>query len=749
MINKNKVGRLFLLTILLASLISSTSSFASVSDKDLVVQGFGQTLDLLQRADLEKLLEKVDFILNIFKDPNIKQIREKSFSDTANWPGFLWNKEEDGDFTVSNGEIRRGFAFLKDAGKRALISWPNTTHATLLEMAEVLSSLQMNLRNPNKPAYSLLPETALRILDEATSTNVGTVNDGEAKNLPSTSERNLSKVDPEDSSFWSAPKNLENKNLTWGFDRTGPLLSGKDICEYDGAKSSYGTHPGFKMKCGDRALRVKFAEIRSQSFSTRILSALGYSIDEIVDPLNYIIQSKDSLADLSSSKSRVLRMKYDHRILSELHKRKQVKFDVTLFPGFLNIKTVNLTDLHNIDPFLRVQRGYLKEPVSKELQAKAVRDEKGGRWYLNGVERDPKKLDLKKFLLRNPNSPSPVWAGRDESNYVKANEDQVEQLVMAPVQVKTKEDSVGPWDFNELGHDGLRETRGLGLIAAWMGWHDVRFDNNRLGIVKNSNGQYTLKHYLHDTGSVLGESAGIVKQSAEDADRFPWYITLGAPQVNDLYGTFYFKVVKFNTLDECFAFEKMSLKDAQWGARLISRLSSQQIEQALLGAGFSAAETVLLRDKLLARRFMVLWDLGLGEEYAKIEKGPVALSLGTTRTEIDALRERYRVDQSKSDEDVAAELVSRGIIRPSFCHGGSAVACKVNFDPTVDPMPVAFYVDETGQTQRLDPKEDNYKVVNGTLMDVDPNLPRARLQNGDIVDLHPVLNRRRNDRDRD
>ncbi|MBI3534651.1 MAG: hypothetical protein HY072_04105 [Deltaproteobacteria bacterium] len=258
-----------------------------------------------------------------------------------------------------------------------------------------------------------------------------------------------------------------------------------------------------------------------------------------------------------------------------------------------------------------------------------------------------------------------------------------------------------------------------------------------------------MKHYLHDTGSVLGESAGIVKQSAEDADRFPWYITLGEPQALDLYNTYYFKVVKFNTLDECYAFEKMSKKDAQWGARLISRLSSQQIEQALIGAGFSAAEVVLLRDKLLVRRFMALRDLGLGAEYTNIEKGPASLSLETTRGEIDGLRERYRVNPSRSDEEVAEELVKKGIIRQSFCHGGCAIECKVNFDPTVDPMPVASYVDEASKTQQLEPEVDNYKLVNGTLMDVDPNLPRARLQNGDIVDLHPVLNRRRDDRDRD
>ncbi len=699
MIQKNNpVGRCLLLV--LTFLFSSLTLFAGVSDKDLVVQGFGQPLNLLQKSDLGKFSDKTLHVVKVFLDPNIKQIREKSFSDTQSWPECLWGKEDKG-FTVSNREIKSAFGFLRDAAETALKSWGTPEARKILEqMAEVLSSLQMNFRNPNKASYSLLPEFVLRMLSEISS-KVGTVNDGEAKNLNFPIRNpDISSYDPVDSTLWSPPKNLEKQDLTWGSERKGPLISGADLCKYDGAKSSYGTHPGFKMKCGDKkqTLRVKFAEIRSQSFSTRVLSALGYSIDEVVDPLNYILKPTDTLGSLSTK--RVLRLEYNHEILSELHKRKQVEFDVTLFPGLLTLVTENLTELHNIDPFLRVQRGYLSKRVEGAEQ------DGGGNWYLNGVEKDPMKLDLKKFLLRNPNSPSALLAGRDKSNYNLDNEKLVTELVMAPVQVKTKEDGIGPWDWNEFGHDGWREARGLGLIAAWMGWHDVRFDNNRLGIIEDSNGQYALKHYLHDTGSVLGESANVLKQSADDAERFPWSVTLGEPQADDLYDTHYFKVVRFNTLDKCDAFEKMNVNDAKWGARLIARLSPQQLDQALIGSGFSAAEVVLLREKLLLRRFMALRDLGLGDEYAGIAKGPAVLQV------------------SKSNDGRR-----RGKVREAYEHGGAVVDMKVNFDPTKEALPVAT---------KLVPEVDNYKVVNGNLRDIYPNVVRAKVLHGDIVELHPV-----------
>jgi hypothetical protein len=46
--------------------------------------------------------------------------------------------------------------------------------------------------------------------------------------------------------------------------------------------------------------------------------------------------------------------------------------------------------------------------------------------------------------------------------------------------------SIGPWDFNELDHADRRELRGAGLLAAWIGWYDVRYDSARLKIARAS-----------------------------------------------------------------------------------------------------------------------------------------------------------------------------------------------------------------------------------------------------------------------
>ncbi len=678
----------------------------SKDTQDLSVPGYGEALNLSKKTDLEKLLHKVEKVLEVLQDEKTaKEKRIKELSDPTEWPEYLRELEEQKNskvkFVVSNEKIRTAFKFLKQKGEVLLKEWneigyDRKARGLAMQILEVLNSLELNFKIPSQD-FSILGVIA-KIAVQSTTTNIGNIDDGEAKNIPDLAVGDLSKIDPSDSSLWRSPKNIENLNLTWGFDRAGPMASGADLCEYSEPKSSYGTHPGFKIKCGKKenkkTLKVKFGEERSESFSGRVLNVLGYNL-EVVDPLNYVVEANDSLADLSVSTKNILRLKYDRRILSELHERKPLLFHLMLLPGFFTLMTANPTESFNIDPFLRVQRAYLKKYI------KGAKTDGDGGWYVSGFEKDGNSLDLKKLIIKNPHLHSDPLASRDEKNYAENDKDLIDQLVMSSLQVQ--EDlpgnvRVGPWDWNALGHDRLREARGLGLIAAWMGWNDVRFDNNRLVIEKDQDKNLVLKHYLTDTGSVLGESQSVVKQGSQDPERFPWSITLGEPQVNDSSNiTHHFQVVRYNTtLDPCSAFQKMSLSDARWGARLIARLSKKQIEQALIGSGFSAAEVVLLREKLLLRRYMTLRDLDLAQEYPEIETGPAVKQL----SKLDERHSRSRKVHSACE------------------HNGTSVECQVNYDPTKEAQLEAEYWDENKILRKLSPAPGKQKVVNGNLVDL-------------------------------
>src|SRR2546422_5220863 len=61
----------------------------------------------------------------------------------------------------------------------------------------------------------------------------------------------LSKISPSNSSFWTQPESIVTRDLYYGFGRTAlPEIDGK-MCVYHGPKTSYGSCPGFEVRCGD------------------------------------------------------------------------------------------------------------------------------------------------------------------------------------------------------------------------------------------------------------------------------------------------------------------------------------------------------------------------------------------------------------------------------------------------------------------------------------------------------------------
>ncbi|HLH55669.1 MAG TPA: hypothetical protein VKY92_18865, partial [Verrucomicrobiae bacterium] len=386
-----------------------------------------------------------------------------------------------------------------------------------------------------------------------------------ASNLEASTETDLSLLDPLPGSFWRRPSSISTQDLYHGFGRTHLLLDPESVCTYAGPKESFGRNPGFEIENSGVKLKLKFAEVSSEPFAARIFDAVGFH----VDPTDYAPQVK---------------VRYSRRIFQEFNQRKPLQTRFTLF-GFIPLFTLELQQ--HYDPF-----NYITATVLRN----------GSRW--SGPE-------LKRNLLRNPEEPR---AELEPSNYRAEVEEQIDYVETASASVQLKiGKSIGPWDFGQLGHASIRELRGAGLLAAWLGWFDTRFDNTRLRVVQRE-GRHELEHYFSDLGGVLGKTSGILYARGELPNAFPWAFTkrplLQGP--HHLAEPLRFSGYKPVTRTDAFA--AMTLDDARWMARLIAQLNEQQLEQALVASGFDSAQVKLYLAKLLSRREQMMADLGLASK---------------------------------------------------------------------------------------------------------------------------------------
>jgi hypothetical protein len=356
-----------------------------------------------------------------------------------------------------------------------------------------------------------------------------------------------SKLDPRPSTFWSRPATISSQDLRIGFDRSVLPRFEESVWTYAGPKKSYGANAGFEARQGNLKIKVKFGEIHSEPFAARVFHALGYN----VQPTDY---------------SPGLRIQYDRRLLAEFNSRKPVDARITAL-GVLPVWTLHFQPKH--DP-----ANFIARAVTK-----------------NGTEL--RGIELRERLA----------AGAD------ADFDHV-ITVPANVQIESRsEKSIGPWNFGQLGHEDLRELRGAGLLAAWLGWFDSRFDNTRL--VVNRGSRPAFKHLFADLGGGLGRSTGWAGWRGELPEHFPHRFT--RPEIRQGPGrlSIPFAIVNYHPIEATPAFREMTLDDARWMARLIGQLTEQQIVDALRASGFAEREVEIYRGKLLSRREHMLRDLNL------------------------------------------------------------------------------------------------------------------------------------------
>lgn len=380
--------------------------------------------------------------------------------------------------------------------------------------------------------------------------------------------------DPLPSTFWTRPKAISEEDLYNGFGRTSFPRLEIGICEYTGPKTSSGTHGGFDVEYEDARFKVKFGDLNSEPFTARIFYALGFH----ADPTDFAPQVK---------------VRYDRRLLREFHLRRPLNMKIA--PFGVHLGTVHLQT--HYDPFTFIARAVFKD----------------GR-QISGAA-------LKQVLFAQPARSHP----EDFADNFRTNvEAALDYLVMAPVNVQPRDgptQSIGSWDFGQLGHENLRELRGAGLLAAWLGWFDSRADNTRLRLVRDTK-DVQLQHFFSDLGGGMGAGTGLFSPRGENPNDFTWTFT--APEIIRGPGqmTTPFRIEHFKPTVPTKAFAEMTSDDARWMARLIGQLTENQLRSALIASGYDDAEARLYLEKLASRRDQMIRDLRLANEIPLLRPTP-------------------------------------------------------------------------------------------------------------------------------
>lgn len=488
---------------------------------------------------------------------------------------------------------RDALAGMKTRAVRAMASEGSTCEA-LVEIAEISDSLELGAKPPLRRRIDLF-EVPFYYYD--LMHNPVAVGDGPAANLASnpSASADPSLVDPDPSTFWSRPADIASRDL---YEAFGPILRlGSEPCAYDEPKTSYGTTPGFTMKCGDRGIKVKFGFKESSKRDTevavtRLYGALGYH----VEPSDYAPE---------------IRIRYDRRILLEFNSRKDLSITITAI-GFIPVGRIKIQRVE--DPFHYIRSAVMKDGTILSAEDLA------------------RRLIRRDILERSPRAARKVPRGTHSSHYrdeAIAFERELDALVMVEGNIQLRDTggrNIGPWDWNRLDHSRRRELRGAALLSAWTNYFDVRWDNNRLKFVDGEDGT-ALRHFISDLGGSLGRAENFKVDSQGLVNDFPWTFTEGPVVDSKGHEKRPFRIVQYQPYFETETFRAMTVDDARWMARLIAQLTENQLVQALIATGYTSAEVRLYAEKLISRRDKMIEDLGLTGEIPLLRPNGIVRTL--------------------------------------------------------------------------------------------------------------------------
>ena len=374
-----------------------------------------------------------------------------------------------------------------------------------------------------------------------------------------------------DSSFWT-DRSKESIDMSKGPSDLDLAKFDSEICKYAGPKRGFGIHQGLKAKCFDKKFKVKFGEIRAAPLNSKIYHRLGYNVPAI-----------HSIKEI--------KVAYDRKMFTELNSGKQQYLRIKLLGQ--QVKSVPLRKRSDF-------AGHVAYAVLKNTRVVATEE------------------FLERLLPRC--GPADQNCHLNDSLYDASFEDEIAFVAFHEIAIveENNDHEFGAWAFDELDHKHRSEIRALVLVGAFTGNHDLRKDNNKLlWSAKN----FEIKHAITDPGSGYGSGKPF---SAYDANAMKWNIMREKvdhiPASNGKGSITRTSIVidSFKPNVDHSVFSKLNLGEAKWMGRLIAGISEDEITEALAASGFSAAELLLVREKLVSMQKNIVEVLDLVPEFPEL-----------------------------------------------------------------------------------------------------------------------------------
>jgi len=160
----------------------------------------------------------------------------------------------------------------------------------------------------------------------------------------------------------------------------------------------------------------------------------------------------------------------------------------------------------------------------------------------------------------------------------------------------TSEKRLEEWKWTENPFVGTREFQGLKVLMLLMSNWDIKDSNNEIIAVKGSD---KLRYIISDLGATFGKTGSLP---------FFWRFTRSRNNPEDFEKATFVKDID----DDSFVdfhyggkkreiFDNITVSDARWIGRLLSRLSSRQIGDAFRAANYSRADERVLTRAVMDR----------------------------------------------------------------------------------------------------------------------------------------------------
>jgi hypothetical protein len=153
---------------------------------------------------------------------------------------------------------------------------------------------------------------------------------------------------------------------------------------------------------------------------------------------------------------------------------------------------------------------------------------------------------------------------------------------------------LGEWKWNENPFVGTAELQGLKTMMVLIGNWDLKDSNNRIVRVRNDQtGEHELRYVVSDLGATLGKTG--------------WIITRSRNEPTDFAKAKFVDAVKNNRVDFHYSGKRkdvvhdITIDQAKWIGKLLSRLSDEQISDAFRAANYGPAEVEMLASAVRGR----------------------------------------------------------------------------------------------------------------------------------------------------